>query len=430
MALQRRTLLLALGLISEFVYLVASCRLPWWRYGGRLTSWPQILGEGRVSLGLCVAGIGLLMVAYLCGWSIVRMGGDLRAMVWGFAGVFSATLFLLMPITSDLFTTLSRAHLFTDLGGNPLLEAPLRSTDPLVQAYPSYYATRPSVYGPAWALLSALGTIGRHDVVGGLFYLKGVAVTAYLGSTWLLERILLRIRPHAATEGLFLFAWNPLVLLMAVGDGHNDIVMMALVLLSAWLLLRRQWALSIGALALSVWIKYISLIFVPLVAIYLWQQLSHQRGSKRWAPLVTGGLLAGLLSVLVFWPFGNLETALCIPERLLWPVNWRTHTTELMAWGIGLGVLFFLPVYAVIAWRVMGSGGSFQRMGNALFVASVLAFLLGWARSQPWHLLWPAALVGLSDRRWAWPVVAGLSGALLLAQTWVEWGMPGISSIS
>ena len=41
-----------------------------------------------------------------------------------------------------------------------------------------------------------------------------------------------RLTPGAALEGLYFFAWNPLVLLMAVGDGHNDIVLVALVLLA------------------------------------------------------------------------------------------------------------------------------------------------------------------------------------------------------
>ena len=177
------------------------------------------------------------MAAYLYGWHVIRSRGVERRAIWGFAILFAATLFWLMPITSDLFGYLSQAYLFTDLGGNPLFDAPLDfGGNRLLQAYPSFYAARPAVYGPAWLLIAAPGTLGLHDVASGVFYLKGLCVLAYLGCGWFLEKILQEIRPVAALEGLYLFAWNPLVLLMAIGDGHNDIVMMVIVMVAVVLL--------------------------------------------------------------------------------------------------------------------------------------------------------------------------------------------------
>ena len=255
---RRSKTLLVAGLLSAAVYLVLAGRLSWWRYGGTLQSWAQLLGEDRATCGICLGGIGILMALYLWGLRSVRTGGVERRTIWAFAFVFAAVLLWLMPITSDLFAYLSHAHMLTDLGANPLLQAPLDFQDPLLLSYSTVYAARPSVYGPAWVLLSAIGTVGPHDVPVGLFYLKGLAVVAYLGGAWLVERILLDFRPKVALEGLYLFAWSPLVLLMAVGDGHNDMVMMALALLATWLLLKERLVLAFGVLALSVWIKYVS----------------------------------------------------------------------------------------------------------------------------------------------------------------------------
>lgn len=425
--MRRGTLLLVLGFVSEAVYLVAVWQLPWWRYGGTLWSWRELLGPGIGAFWICLAADGLLVGVYFLGWRLVRDGKAQRGIIWGFAGLFALTLFWLMPITSDLFLYLSRAHLFTDLGANPLLEVPLDFRAPLLQAYPADYARRTSVYGPSWILMSALGTLGTHDVAIGLSWLKGLAVAAYLGSAWLLERILLRIRPAAAMEGLYLFAWNPFVLLMAVGDGHNDVVMMALVLFAAWLLLSQRWVLAFGALALSMWIKYVPVIFLPFFVQYVWWQLNVGREHERWTVLASSTFAFVLISVLLFLPFEVQQTFSQIVERLLWPANWHGRATALSAWGVGLGVLLFVPAYVILGLRVMRSGGSFQQLGNACFAVSLLAFLLGVARSQPWHLLWPVSLAGLSDRRWAWPAVTGLSTAMLVAQIWVEWGVPGIS---
>jgi hypothetical protein len=68
-----------------------------------------------------------------------------------------------------------------------------------------------------------------------------------------------------------------------------------------------------------------------------------------------------------------------------------------------------------------------QRILDAGFLVSLLVFLLGAARSQPWHLIWPVSLAGLSAQRWAWPVVMVLSAMMLVSQIWVEWGTPGLT---
>jgi hypothetical protein len=85
----------------------------------------------------------------------------------------------------------------------------------------------------------------------------------------------------------------------------------------------------------------------------------------------------------------------------------------------------FALAYAGLTWKFARGPGFLQHLANASFLAALLAFVLGAARSQPWHLIWPVALAGLSDRRWAWPVSLGLSAAMLAAQVWVEWGAPG-----
>jgi hypothetical protein len=346
-------------------------------------------------------------------------------MIWGFAGLFAATLFWLMPMTSDLFAYLSQAHVFTDLGGNPLLDAPLDFSDPVVLAYPTFYASHPTAYGPAWLLMSAPGTMGPWDVVTGLFYLKGLSVAAFLGCAWLLERILQMLRPASAMEGLYLFTWNPLVLVMAAGDGHNDIVMMVLVLLSVWLLLRERWLLAFGALTLSIWIKYVSLILLPLFVFYVWRRSGGKQCSKGWVPLVGGGLVVAFVSICVFVPFWDLENLLRLFERFLWPVNWHRGGTHSSLWAMRAGLLLFAIAWVGLLWRVRQGDGSVQPLVNAGFAASLLAFVLGAARSQAWHLIWPLALAGLSNRRWAWPVVVALTAVMLGVQVWVEWGAPG-----
>jgi alpha-1,6-mannosyltransferase len=438
MAWRRGVLLLGAGLVSEAVYMTATVALPWWRYGGTLSSWSQILGDRWLPFGICLAGIAVLVAAYLLGWRAVRLGGATRRAVWVFAILFAATLFWLMPITSDLFSYLSQVHLLTDLGVNPLLVAPLDAqVDRLLLAYPAFYADYPTVYGPAWLLLSAPATLGRYDVAGGLIYLKGLVTLSYLGCAWLVERILRQVRPESALLGLYLFAWNPLVLLMSAGDGHNDMVMMAGVVLSLWLLLGEHRMLAFGVLTVSVWIKYVSVIFLALFALYTWRQVARERGQRAWSGLVPAGLVVAGVSALLLIPFYGLESwpaieswAVGIAGRLMQPANWGVGGPELSTRVLGAGLFLFVVAYGLLAWWLVRGAVRFRGLADACFVVALLAFVLAAARSQPWHLIWPAALAGLSHRRWAWPVVAGLSAVMLWGQVWVEWGAPGIEILS
>ncbi len=417
----------AAGLIGEAVYLMAAIRLPWWRYGSRLWSWPELLGGGK-GLPVCLAAIGALMGAYLVGWFAVRQGWGHRRIVWGFAGLFTVTLFWVMPISSDLFTYLTQAHVFADLQANPFQVAPLTFfTDPLIRAYPTRYVTRPSVYGPAWVLLAAPGVLTRWDIVGGVCWIKGLAAAAYLGSARLVELILQQTRPIAAAEGLYLFAWNPLILLLAVGAGHNDLVMMALVLLALWSAQKQHWSWAWVSLALSVWVKYVSAILVPLLILWTWKQRDQTGWSRGWRRVAGGLSASALLSTMVLAPFWFPGMLTGIGARLLQPINWMEGWSDAGGWMLRIGLAFFVGAYAVLMGNLARGEASFQRLANACFLAFLLLFGLGAARSQPWHLIWSVALAGLSDWRWAWPVSVGLTAMMLGAQTWAEWGAPGLN---
>lgn len=423
--------LLGLGLATEAVYLLLTALLPWARYGERLTNWPRLLGGDPATWLGCLAGLALLGALYALGWGVVRRGGGTPRVVWGLAVSFALTLFWLLPMTSDLFGYVVHSHLLTDLDANPLLTAPLTfGADPLVRAFPIGYFRHGAIYGPTWLLLSSLGTLGSQDLIAGVAYLKGLSVVAYLGSAWLVHRMLNKHHPERALEGLYCFAWNPLVLLLAVGDGHNDMVMMALVLLAFWFLLRERWTLAFGVLALSIWVKYVTLLFLPLFALYAWrrwQQDTPPDGRWRWMVRRAVGPLAALLGVTVgvLAPFWRADLPAEIGERLLEPANWAGVGAALSSRLLAMGLVAYGLAMVWLLRRLSRGGVTFGRLASASFHASLLAFVLLGARSQPWYLIAPISLASLSEEKWSKPLAGGLGILMLGVQTWVEWGMPG-----
>jgi len=452
---RRTPALLGVALITEAIYLGAAARLPWWRYGGSLRSWRELLGPGWMSPAACLAAVGILLGAYCWGWRIVRRAapGTVTGWVlWGSPFVFALTLFWVMPVTSDLFTYLVQAHLVTDWHANPLVYAPLDlGYDPLVLAYPTAYSAFPSAYGQAWILLSLPATLGAQDVAGGLFYLKGLASLALLGCAWLLDRIRGEVRPQnrgllPRQEVLYLFAWNPLVLYMSAGEGHNDIAMMFVTLLALWCLVRERWGLAFGLLALSVWIKYVSVVLFPLCLFHAWRQASAHTSGRL---LLLGQVLlvVAMVTVAVYLPITLLygsppgrpdqtsdqaiyRWSTGVVQRLLRPSNWAAGEQRMANWMLKAGGGLLAVCYISVLRRSLREHGSLLDMMEMGFVAILLVFVLGAARSQPWHLIWPASLAGLSGRRWAWPVTIGLSAVMLATQIWVEWGAPGWDFVS
>ena len=81
-------------------------------------------------------------------------------------------------------------------------------------------------------------------------------------------------------------------------------------------------------------------------------------------------------------------------------------------------------VLLVLTKRYIRRVERFQSFGSWMFLTALAVFGLGAARSQPWHLVWPLSLAGLSDLRWSRFAVGVLSVVMVGAQIWIEWGAP------
>ncbi len=434
------------GLICEAIYLGLAFRVPWPVYGHQLRSWSALLGRGEAVLPVYLAAVACLFGAYAVGWQVLRkLVAAPRWVLWAGAIAFSATLFWVYPITCDLFDYLGSAHLLTDIGANPLLVS--RSAFPnhaFFQAYATPYTNSPSAYGPLWNLLAAPATLGAHDGTFGLVWLKGLAVASFLACAWLVERIAAMALPPSppiperrsvqpAAAALYLFAWNPLVLGAAVGDGHNDLAMMALVLVSLWGLLRRRPVIALVALTLSAGVKYVSALLLPVWGLYVWRTTP---AARRRPGLTTGIALSIVAAVAMMAPFWDRSLVPTLLERLLTPDTWTVAPERTARWLMGAGLVVLAGLCAAQVLRLNRALQDDQTAPAALvetsFTLLLFTFLLGAARSQAWHLLWPLALAPLVVARSlraataAAVVSLGALSALMLASLgWVEWGRPG-----
>lgn len=245
-------------------------------------------------LALCGVLFGLYALA-------VRLAGrhqDLRTQRLIFA---FGTLFLLVQIFSpvmlstDVFAYTLYGRVVSVYHANPYFASPpIAAGDPFLHLFGQEYL--PSWYGPIWTMLSAgLARFGGEHIGFTVLLFRLTAIAAAIGCAGLIWASLRHHAPERAAQGLVFFLWNPLVVIETGLNGHNDSVMLALVLLSVWLHLRGWKTGAVIALTLSAFVKFLTGMLVPLYLLLVLRTASNWR--ERAVFLVRSGLAVGLICV-------------------------------------------------------------------------------------------------------------------------------------
>lgn len=345
----------------------------------------------------------------------------------------------------DIFDYLFRGRLMTEYQANPLVDVP--DDFDLSMPYSRYTAWRKYVdtYGPVWETTSSVVSSGVHRVAEWLgwwdedapvcpkspescrlliAYVTGyrlVAIVLAGLSGWLIYNM---VRHRQAALGpLALAAWllNPLTLLATAVGGHNDAVMLVLVLSSWWLLQRQRPFWAILVLILAAHVKLTALIWLPACALWIVWRWGWGRALK----IGLASLVSGLaLSWILYAPFGGWGSLpRMLDERSMFLANsgWRILYSQLIhRWGWGwqralklctslanwlfaAGALV-LPLWAFNfrpkRWRSeapLDSAEAERRLWHTLMVVSMLYLVVGSFWFQHWYVLWVLAPAALSS---------------------------------
>ncbi len=275
----------------------------------------KLTGHSAAGLAAYVLGLGGLFGLYLAAIHISRQTPQLsHRFIMLTSALLAAISIPAYPLSAiDLFIYAIRTRGWALYGLNPLATAPdrLPPTDPWL-GLTGEWLDAASPYGPVWEWLS----LGIFHLSGGnypvhLFALKIVAALAYLGCVGLVYQILQRSRPDWAATGTIAFAWNPLVLLESVQNGHNDILM-AFFLLAAIASFQKTETriqkigpvlMTLFFLSMSILVKFVTAVTVPF---FLLAITAHETNWPRrllkmgLSGLVIVGLVIGLMRPL--WP--------------------------------------------------------------------------------------------------------------------------------
>ncbi len=292
-----------------------------------------------------VGAFGVVGAGYVVGLVLLDRGlGRWRGMVWLVVAVtvwIQVALFLMPGVyTSDIFSYIMYGRIAAVYGANPYVAPPdAFPGDPIFTWVRPFWWGQPSVYGPlwtdlSWALTRLTDSLSLTDQVLAYKLLMNASYLVDLGLVWWL---LGRLRPgdgtrRARVTAFAMFAWNPLLLFEIAGNGHNDALMVTLLLLSlvplagrralpgaeprgsrAWghrseIATHRRWSAALVLAGLSSLVKYTSGVLVLFYAVAWARQVRRWRTGLAWMAGAALGL-AGLALALA-WPWLQLPQAL------------------------------------------------------------------------------------------------------------------------
>ena len=253
--------------------------------------------------------------------------------IWLLILVAAAIFFFSYPAFShDIFNYIFDVRILLYHKANPWMYTALDfPSDPWTRFMHWTHRTYP--YGPFWIIASIMPYVfsfGKFTLA--LFNFKLLFLLSYLGSCWLVYKILFRINKKQSILGLVFFAFNPLVLNESIISPHLYIVMVFLGLLAIYLIFVKKKILGIFSLLLSILTKYATVGYIPI----LFPKIKFNK--KLW--LMIGLTFAAILGQIYIreilpWYFLPLIALLVLSS---------VSFLKIILWGISIGgALYYLP---------------------------------------------------------------------------------------
>lgn len=358
-----------------------------------------------------------LLAAYFWALLVYRRRDDkgLFSILWPTV-LICALLVILPPLVSkDLFSNIFYGKIAARYSANPYLATPQQFPNDRLMAYVSLnWKNTAIVYGPLHTYLSiVLNLLAGHGVTANIYVFKSAMAFFHLANVLLLWSILGFHAPQRRAFGTMLYAWNPIALAVGVGGAHNDLMMMTFLLLSLLFLLQgRKWA-GFLFLCLSVLVKYVTVILLVALVLYLVREEEDIKGKVR--ALFLHAAFFALLFFLLFFPFWEGFRTFDSTVRNLQLNNFSSvggllghafalfleyvvrlpHSLAVDVGGV-LSKALLLPVFFVVLWS---APRRVRRRGDIphCFFAVTLAFLLTTSYYMPWYFLWILPLVPLRE---------------------------------
>jgi len=361
---------------------------------------------GRSGFDLELGGLIAVLVLMFFSYVAAIWGSDqlsARAVLIAVAGLNAVVLLAPPLLSTDVFSYVAYGRIGALYGANPYLHGPNAiAVDPAYTFIADRWVATPTVYGPLFTAMSYV--LAPLNVGLNVLAYKVIAAASSLAIVYVVWKAS-RVRGVNPVRAVVLVGLNPVIVVFGVGGGHNDMLMLALLITGVYVLLRDNTRTSGALIVAATAVKLTAGLLLPFV-------LAHNargRGDRRLRSLLIGVggavVLGGILSFVVFGsgPFHLADTLEKVQHGgglnsfsgLLLTLVGLNHLTGPV--GLILQIAFVICVVWLVfrVWR-----GDLDWITGAGWATAALLVTAGLL--LPWYVGWLVPFAALStDRRLA-----------------------------
>ena len=162
----------------------------------------------------------------------------------------------------DIFNNIFDAKILTYYHQNPFIHKALDFPNDSMLSF-MHWTHRTYPYGPMALILTLPASfLGFNYFLPTFFLFKILNAGFYLGTAYLIEKILQKENKKTSLFGLTLFALNPLVIIESLISAHNDIMMLFFATLGVYFLFTGKTFYSYFFILFSALIKFVTAVLV------------------------------------------------------------------------------------------------------------------------------------------------------------------------
>jgi len=401
--------------------------LGFWRYGH----------GNQLAAFLVYGGVGLMV------WAWIRLGRDVLAgracgravlttsAVWTFPLLFGPPLF-----TRDVYSYLAQGALPL-FGFDPYAVGPEAMPGVLAENVHPFWQDTPAPYGPLFILIAkGVAAIAGDNMILGVFLMRIALLPGLVLLVWALPGLTRRLGGRVPVAFWVMIA-NPVMVILMIGGGHNDLLVIGLLAAGALVALRGVEiagrdvgpAFGIALVTMSMAVKASAGAALPFLVL-VWAMRMHGTQFVRimkaiGAGIVVFGVTFAACTLAAGVNLGWLP-ALSAPSMI---VNWMSLPTgagELVHSIVSIfatvpkqvfvnimraiGVIILL-VLAVKQWLAARDAGPdiIRRAGVVLLLVAILSPAL-----LPWYVSWGVTLLAATALSLRWLQVVAFVSPLLV----------------
>ena len=356
---------------------------------------------------------------FYAAWKIIQYT-KFNFWIWAVIGITARVLFLpsIPNLSQDFYRFIWDGRLLIS-GINPYVFTPeqlanglLKTTELtsleaisnakiLIQGMGSLNASHYSNYPPINQLCFALAALfAKTSVLGSVIVLRIIIIGSDLGILYFGKKLLERLNLPA--KNIFWYFLNPFIIIELTGNLHFEGVMLFFVIWSLYLLDKKRWVLAAILLGVSVSVKLLPLLFLPLFYKYLAPDGLFKKGFWKmkkfywvtlativftFAPFASKTFISNFSATIGLW-FQNFEFNASVYYIIRWigfqTVGWNIIATV----GLILPMVVFICIVLLAVFRKYNTT---QKLITGMLLAVSIYFLLA-TTVHPWYIATPLLL--------------------------------------